>query len=274
MGAGPGSDKSKPAAHAGAAAGTKPAQTPYLHPESLSPKPAALQKKPDFMPAFSPTESAINDALRQRLAEAHCRRGRLDVSGNGGPMSLSGQRQDGKNLFFWDFSRAFKVLVADYLTERFSNGLAQLTIVVDLPSGTFTYSQLSTGQQKAAEQAAERQRIAHRRAAPRDTTPYGAALAGQVAAALRNGRSLGHSHRDYCGMGLDHRDGQFRYGSLWDGFLEPKRTFADEAAFVQWLAAQSDYTLAGLESKDPWAWDNQTVTRRRLELLVSGQPDF
>lgn len=70
-------------------------------------------------------------------------------------------------------------------------------------------------------------------------------------------------------MGLGcNQQGGYVYGGVWDGGLEPGQVYSSRQAFVAWLATQSDYSLAGLESKDPWAWGNQTITRKRLKEFV------
>lgn len=107
-----------------------------------------------------------------------------------------------------------------------------------------------------------------------DTTPYGTALAECVAAKLERGKCVTDHHRDYCGMGLWFIQGHYCYDESWDGqppdlefMLAPNtrggRVFAERAAFVEWLAAQSDHSLAGFE-KEGFFHQNSTITRKRL----------
>ena len=91
-----------------------------------------------------------------------------------------------------------------------------------------------------------------------------------MADALTRRGFLGYEHRDYCGLGLEYKSGKYHYGSIWDGILEPRRTFSDRPAFVAWLAAQSDAALSQVNQRDEWLWDNQTLTRQRLLEFVRG----
>ena len=111
---------------------------------------------------------------------------------------------------------------------------------------------------------------------PLDPTPYGPHLASRVAAYLEQGHGIGYGHRDYCGMGLEFTDGKFCYAELNDGRMNPpdelladtsglSRVFSDRAAFISWLAAQSDITLARLEDPSDFYHRNQTLTRDRFE---------
>ncbi|MGI4870639.1 MAG: hypothetical protein ACRYFX_05605 [Janthinobacterium lividum] len=224
------------------------------------------------MPDFYPAATALHEALLCRLTLAGCQHGRFDVSAPGAHLSLSGQKPDGKTIFFWEFDRPFHKLVSTYLVEAHSQHTAQLTILIDVEKAEFQHTRTTRQQVAAAQQADEKSQHEARRNAPRDHTPYGSALAAQVAARLDQGATLAYSHRDYCGQGLSRiTEGRYAYGSVWDGGLLPDRVFPDRISFINWLAAQSDYTLAGLESQDPWAWDNQTITRQRLEEFVQGR---
>lgn len=97
-----------------------------------------------------------------------------------------------------------------------------------------------------------------------DTLPFGEALATAVAGKLRTGTSIGYAHRDYCGTGLDYNEGHYRYGEIWDGYLEPALTFTGQQDFIIWLAAQSTESLARLDD-DAFYRGNQVITRERLE---------
>ena len=113
--------------------------------------------------------------------------------------------------------------------------------------------------------------------------PLGETLASELADLLVRGLRIAEGHRDYGGMGLCYHDGIFLYSHVYDGELLPPgeplyqhagvsaelRSFTDEAAFVAWLAAQTDLSLAGLELADPWLHRNQRLTRQRLESAVA-----
>ena len=100
------------------------------------------------------------------------------------------------------------------------------------------------------------------------TTAYGVALAEKVAAALQV-KSLGYGHRDYCGMGLEYRNGTYYYGELSDGYMEkPTLQWSSKQSFVQWLAQQSDASCGRLDDPNPFYRGNQTITRQRLMEFV------
>ncbi len=123
------------------------------------------------MPPFSAAQLALNQLLHQRLREARCHHGRLDVSAPGTYLSLSGQKPDGGTLFFWEFGQRFHQVVADYLLESYDDDTAQLTVHVDVANEEFRYAHL-TKQQQAANEAAEKQRAAERRPVPPGWPPY------------------------------------------------------------------------------------------------------
>jgi hypothetical protein len=120
---------------------------------------------------FSAAQLALNQFLHQRLREARCHHGRLDVSAPGTYLSLSGEKSDGGTLFFWEFGQRFQQVVADYLQEGYDENTAQLTIHVDVAKEEFRYSHLSK-QQQAANEAAEKQRATERRPIPGHQFPY------------------------------------------------------------------------------------------------------
>jgi hypothetical protein len=97
-----------------------------------------------------------------------------------------------------------------------------------------------------------------------DATPFGAMLAGQLADALDRGVAVTYVHRDYCGMGLVRRPDGYAYGPVYDGDLLDSTVFPTRAAFIAWLAVQSDATLSGRDGPAPFDWDNQRITRARL----------
>lgn len=223
------------------------------------------------MTTLADAQRPINELLVARLRAASCVRGCFTVAGAAAQFSLTGERADGKPMFFWDFNdRLFNRLVADYLEAGYPAGSARLTVAIDAISGHCTYQFTSAAQQAAAENLEKQQELRAKRNRRRDRTPYGTALAQQVAEAVARGGTLAPSHRDYCGMGFDYRNQEFRYGEVWDGHYmeEPTLVFASREAFVDWLAQQSDQSLARVEDDNPWYWDNQTITRQRLENFV------
>jgi hypothetical protein len=111
---------------------------------------------------FSAAQLALNQLLYQRLREARCHHGRLDVSAPGSYLSFSGEKTDGGTLFFWEFGERFHQVVAAYLRESYTEHTAQLTVQVDVAKEEFSYSHL-TQQQQAAQEAADKQRASERR---------------------------------------------------------------------------------------------------------------
>jgi hypothetical protein len=218
------------------------------------------------MPPLSATQLALTEVLRQRLAAAGCQYGRLDVSEPEACLSLSGQKADGKTLYFWEFSPKFHQLVGTYLEEQYDEHTAQLTIQIDVATAQAQYLRTlkSTPEQASATPAAAELRLA-----AQDRTPYGLTLAAQVAARLDQGLTLAHSRRGYGGMGLARGAGaEYQYGEVWDGALSPSQTFSSWAAFVAWLAAQSDFSLASPAAHNLNGLDDQCLTRQRLTELV------
>jgi hypothetical protein len=211
------------------------------------------------MSSFSSAQLALTEVLRQRLAAAGCQHGRFDVSEPEACLSLSGQRADGKILYFWEFSPKFHQLVDTYRQEQYDEHTAQLTIEIDVAAAQAQH--LRTLKPAAVPATATPAVAAQLPLAPLpDRTPYGLALAAQVAARLDQGLTLTHGHRGYGGMGLARSTGAaYHYGEVWDGVLSPSHTFPSWAAFVAWLAAQSDFSLAGPAG--------QALTRQRLSEL-------
>jgi hypothetical protein len=211
----------------------------------------------------SAAQLALTEILRQRLAEAGCQYGRFDVSGQDAYLSLSGQKADGKILYFWEFSPKFHQLVGTYLQEQQDEHTAQLTIQIDVAKAQAHY--LRTPKQDLATPSAAEPQPAF---SP-DRTPYGLTLAAQVAARLDQGVALAYGRRGYGGMGLAHGTGiGYQYGEVWDGVVSPSKIFPSWAAFVAWLAAQSDFSLAGPDTQALGSQDSQAVTRQRLIELV------
>ncbi|GAB4207584.1 MAG: hypothetical protein OHK0022_36010 [Roseiflexaceae bacterium] len=110
-----------------------------------------------------------------------------------------------------------------------------------------------------------------------NAAPYGKDLAERVATHLVKHRSICvNTHRDYCGVAFSYQHGMFIYDYVYDGLFEisenpnpdyppPIRTFGSRAEFVAWLAKQSDESLSGRDTGDPFLINNQRITRARLE---------
>merc|ERR1711998_477538 len=120
----------------------------------------------------------------------------------------------------------------------------------------------------------ELQRLNLARARTRyDCTPYGSQLASRVAKALTTGKQVSYSHRDYCGVGLGFTKAKgFVMGPVFDGYLDEGHVWSSQKDFVNWLAAQSDFTLSGYdpdsELVSAWHQGNQRITRERLNAVV------
>ena len=218
------------------------------------------------MSLLSSAQLALTEVLRQRLAAAGCQHGRFDVSEPDACLSLSGQTADGKTFYFWEFSQKFHELVGSYLQEQYDEHTAQLTIQIEVATAQAQYSRTLKPMLSATVQPPATEL---RPALASDHTPYGLSLATQVAARLDEGTTLANSSRGYGGMGLARGAGaDYQYGEVWDGVLSPSKTFPSWAAFVAWLAAQSDFSLAGPGNKAIDTYSSQHVTRQRLSELV------
>ena len=175
-------------------------------------------------------------------------------------------------MLIWDIGFPLQKAIRDYM-EAAGPDLAVLDVKADLLSNNFVYQHLSKAQRATIQQQEQvqntqddkqrQQRLRQMLAV--DTAPFGNALAETVAEALKYG-GLGLSHRDYCGLGLELKDGSYRYGELYDGYMmQAIHTFADRESFVNWLARQSNASLSRIEQPDAWTWGNQVITRQRLE---------
>lgn len=228
---------------------------------------------------FTPTQTRLNEALTQLFTMSECWGGRFEMQPTAGEVRYvaRGHHQSGQEITVYPFTlpqqALLEALLAQYAEET-PGGIGFLTIFVNLRQSIFTYQPVSVAaeaQAEATEAAAQgerdrarRERL-HRELSP---TPFGPELAAQTAEALAQGRPFNYGHPAYCGMGFDMVAGQYRYGPVWEGGLEPERTFLDRAGFVAWLARQSDLSLALLELEAPTLWHNQTVTRARLLALL------
>jgi hypothetical protein len=188
---------------------------------------------------------------------------------------MNGIRTDGKPVLIWPTDKKLDSLVSRYVFQE--PELGGLIVQADLLMDQFVYKQVSKGRlqmeaqqvQRQREQEARRQQENWRRLLESKTALYGMELAGQVADRLQS-RSFGSGHRDYCGMGLEYRNGAYYYGGLWDGMMDDKvQVFPSKEEFVEWLANQSDASMARLDEMDAFYWGNQTVTRQRLLEFIS-----
>ncbi|WP_207513963.1 hypothetical protein [Longitalea luteola] len=220
--------------------------------------------------------SDINRELRAQLEKYHCVRGQLRYQAPS-MVSLNGTRGDGKPVLIWQNAPRLPYLLSLYVDQL--SGCGGVTVEVDLSTDRFEYKPLSIAviKQEAKEQEEQesadekRRQQAYRRSLEQQTETYGMALASAVADALLH-NSIGYGHRDYCGTGLEYRDGVYYYGELMDGFMwEPFLQWASKQDFIQWLARQSDASLARLEAKEPFYWGNQTITRNRLTELLNAK---
>lgn len=114
------------------------------------------------------------------------------------------------------------------------------------------------------------------------TPTVGETLAEDIAELLERGLTIGHAHRDYCGMGLSFHAGRYIYGEVHDGRIAdiedrpgpaggpaPRRLeFDHRQAFVAWLTAQSDGSL------HPWPDNNQPLTIDRLAQIAARYRKF
>lgn len=219
-------------------------------------------------------QSAIDLQLRVVLEKYNCVRGSIRFQAPA-LLSMNGIRTDGKPVLIWPTDKKLDSLVSKYVFQE--PELGGLIVQADLAMDQFVYKQVSKGRlyqeaqqvQRQREQEARNQQQNWRRLLENKTTLYGRELADQVAERLQ-ARSFGFGHRDYCGMGLEYRNGAYYYGGLWDGMMDDKvQIFSSREAFVAWLANQSDASMARLDEIDAFYWGNQTVTRQRLLEFIS-----
>ena len=97
-------------------------------------------------------------------------------------------------------------------------------------------------------------------------------LAKRIASKLKKGDALFYSHRDYCGHGLVFADGNYQLVSVYDGVACTLEKFNSSKEFINFLARQSDYSLAGADSKEhvfftesAFKLNNQRLTANRLQ---------
>jgi hypothetical protein len=217
--------------------------------------------------------SAINEQLRAQLEKYHCERGQLKYQAPS-LVSLTGIKADDKPVIIWQTDARLGYLLSQYVDQAPDGG--GVTITIDLKNDQFTYFDFTTAsikqeaqlQEEHRKEDDEQRKLELRKAMTQQTERFGRTLAEKAAASLLK-YSLGYGHRDYCGMGLEYRDGVYQYGELWDGYMmEPLLKWSSKEDFINWLAQQSDASLARLEAKESFYWGNQTITRQRLKTLV------
>jgi len=218
--------------------------------------------------------SAINENLRLQLEKYHCERGQLKYQAPS-MVSLNGIKADSKPILIWQTDAKLGYYLSLYVDKEPNSG--GVTINIDLKSDRFIYSTVTIAaikqeaqlQEENRKQDDERRKLELRKALAQQTEKYGTALAEKVAGALLK-NTLGYSHRDYCGTGLEYNEGTYYYGELYDGYMmEPILKWSSQEDFIHWLAQQSDASLGRLEAKEPFYWGNQTITRQRLKALVT-----
>lgn len=114
---------------------------------------------------------------------------------------------------------------------------------------------------------------------------FGEALATAVYNYLSHHKIIRYDHYGYCGTGFvlvkdeifythfdewdTYRDRQeYLPGTSYTGII---KTFTSAQDFIHWLAEQTDETLSGKETADPWYTNNQRITKQRLESLFNDQ---
>lgn len=218
-------------------------------------------------------QPAIDLQLRVVLEKYNCVRGSIRFQAPA-LLSMNGIRTDGKPVLIWPTDKKLDSLVSRYVFQE--PELGGLIVQADLAMDQFVYKQVSKGRlqqeaqqvQRQREQEARNQQQNWRRLLESKTDVFGRELADQVAERLQS-RSFGFGHRDYCGMGLEYRNGAYYYGGLWDGMMDDKvQIFSTKEEFVGWLACQSDASMARLDEIDAFYWGNQTVTRQRLQEFI------
>jgi hypothetical protein len=109
---------------------------------------------------------------------------------------------------------------------------------------------------------------------------FGRVMANKIADLLEKGQTIIQGQKEYYGTGLAFIDGRFIYDDMKDGrlacltstppsFDQALAVFSDRAAFVAWLAGQSDESLSGKrEHRDPWS-RTQRITMSRLRAVAT-----
>jgi hypothetical protein len=217
-------------------------------------------------------QDALNTVVSVELEKYQCINGTLhcETRQSGDLLTLHGTKADGKPVLLWPESKPLRSLAGHYLDTIPNAG--GFTLDIDLEAQTFHYQSISPAEihardkkeAKEREEAAVREKLDTKMNFQIRATPFGRDLAEQVAHKLQT-RALYYTHRDYCGMGLELRDGTYCYGEVYDGGLDPMLRFENSAGFIDWLSKQSDASLGRLDEVNSWYWGNQTLTRERLE---------
>jgi hypothetical protein len=112
------------------------------------------------------------------------------------------------------------------------------------------------------------------------TPTFGRVMANRIADLLEKGETIVQGQKEFYGTGLAFIDGRFVYDDLREGrlaclnqtpptFDQALAIFSDRAAFVAWLAGQSDESLSGKrEHRDPWS-KTQRITMSRLRAVAA-----
>lgn len=221
-------------------------------------------------------KDSINQLLREKLESFGCITGRFEcvIYDSAFLLSMYGIKEStGKSIFFFEWKNSFKKIVRSYF-ESSEPELASCIIQINLANNIFIYENVDVEHYKLnllkekerQEQEEKERKLNLKKMLASQTTEYGGNLAEKVANAFKPGIYICHVHRDYCGMGLGMNDKhEYVYGDVWDGWLlHDEKVFKTKAEFVDWLSQQSDASLANLD-KDPFAWGNQVITRKRLE---------
>jgi hypothetical protein len=111
------------------------------------------------------------------------------------------------------------------------------------------------------------------------TPTFGRVMANRIADLLEKGETIVQGQKEFYGTGLAYVGGRFVYDDMRDGrlaclnqsppaFDQALAIFSERAAFVAWLAGQSDESLSGKrEHRDPWS-KTQRITMSRLRAVA------
>ncbi|MGQ3013377.1 MAG: hypothetical protein ACT6QS_06705 [Flavobacteriales bacterium] len=235
------------------------------------------------MNANDPLLADIRQKLADMLNGRHCTSGhfRMERPSSNMLLTMHGERPDlPKPVFFWEWPNPVKRSISVFLDAN--PDLAVLEMKLDLVRNAmevYTQNRAEYNEQKekeAQQRQAELQQaqLEKRRQLATLTQPYGPELALRVTEQLLKGYFLGYGHRDYCGTGLERNEkGQIVYGEIYDGgMILPLQVFETSGAFAEWLAVQSDASMARLDSTEPFYWGNQTITEQRLREFAPFTP--
>lgn len=226
------------------------------------------------MPTTEQLRPSIERILRLHLEKYQCVSGEV-LYRPSALTSLQGFKPDGSEKLVFLTDRELGILLTDYCK---SLDCAGLIIEIDLIGNRTNFHPLSMADLQAQSRALAEQKKSNaqekieqvRRDLQSRTECYGPVLADAVATKLEAGGVLGYGHRDYCGMGLEYRNAVWCYGEVWDGAMGAvDQQWTSRQMFVDWLANQSDASLANLERQDSFYWGNQTIERVRLQAWLA-----